>query len=291
MGLIMRQDRPRGERLQSAMRPVVALLTDFGLLDHYAGAMKGAILCACPDATIVDVTHEVPAHDVAAGALALEAAHRHFPEGTVFAAVVDPGVGSERRPIAARAGRWVFVGPDNGLFTYVLEADPGARVHLIANAGLMRVPTSAVFHGRDIFGPVAGRLAGGFALDEVGPAVTDPVRLEQPPKTRTEDGLTGAVVHVDHFGNLTTNLLEADLAALAEAGHEAVEVWLGSVVLPLVRSYSDIAPGRPCALVGSSGRLEIAVRLGRAAALPGAGEGARVVVRRRPGGVLHSPAR
>jgi hypothetical protein len=291
MDLIMRQDPARGERLQSDMPPVVALLTDFGLLDHYAGAMKGAILSACADATIVDITHEVPAHDVAAGALALEAAYRFFPDGTVFAAVVDPGVGSERRPIAARAGRWVFVGPDNGLFTYVLEADPEARVRLIANAGLVRLPTSAVFHGRDVFGPVAGRLAGGFALDEVGPAVTDPVRLEPPRKTRTEEGWSGAVLHVDRFGNLTTNLLETDLAALAQGSLDALEVQLGSEVLPLVRSYSDIAPGRPCALVGSSGRLEIAVRLGRAEALPGAGEGARVLVRRRPGGVLNSRAR
>jgi len=273
------------------MAPVVALLTDFGLRDHYAGAMKGAILSACPEATIVDITHEVPAHDVAKGALALEAAYRYFPEGTVFAAVVDPGVGSERRPIAARAGRWLFVGPDNGLFTYVLEADPAARVRLIANPRLLRVPTSPVFHGRDVFGPVAGRLSGGLALEEVGPVVTDPVLLERPPKTRTEDGWSGAVLHVDRFGNLTTNLLEPDLAALAEGRLDVLEVHIGSEVLPLVRSYSDVAPGRPCAVVGSSGRLEIAVRLGRAAALPGAAEGARVLVRRRPGGVLNSPAR
>ncbi len=273
------------------MVPVVALLTDFGRLDHYAGAMKGAILSACPEATIVDVTHEVPAHDVAAGALALDAVYRHFPEGTVFAAVVDPGVGSERRPIAVRAGRWLFVGPDNGVFTYVLEAEPAARVRLIANARLLRQPTSPVFHGRDVFGPVAARLAGGLALEEVGPPVTDPVRLEQPPKTRTEDGWSGAVLHVDRFGNLTTNLVEADLAALAGGDTGALEVCLGPEVLPFVGSYSDVAPGRACALVGSSGRLEIAVRLGRAEALPGAGKGAHVLVRRRRGGVLHSRAR
>ena len=273
------------------MPPIVALLTDFGLLDHYAGAMKGAILSACPGATLVDVTHEVAAHDVAAGALALEAAYRYFPDDTVFASVVDPGVGSERRPIAARAGRWLFVGPDNGLFTHVLDAEPGARIHLIANAGLVRVPTAAVFHGRDIFGPAAGRLAGGFPLDEVGPPVTDPVRLDEPRTMRTEDGWSGAVVHVDRFGNLTTTLREADLAVLGAGDSETLEVRLGSEVLPFVRSYSDIAAGRACALVGSSGRLEIAVRLGRAAALAGAGEGARVVVRRRPGGVLNSPAR
>jgi S-adenosyl-L-methionine hydrolase (adenosine-forming) len=271
------------------MVPVIALLTDFGLVDHYAGAMKGAILSACPGATLVDVTHEVPAHDVAAGALLLDAAYRHFPPGTVFVAVVDPGVGSERRPIAARAGGWLFVGPDNGVFTYVLEADPAARVHRIANAALFRVPTSRVFHGRDVFGPVAARLACGLPLEEVGPAIGDPVRLELPPKTRTEDGWSGAVLHVDRFGNLTTNLLEGDVAVLG--GLDSLEVRLGPEVLPLVRSYSDVAPGRACALVGSSGRLEISVREGRAEALPGAGRGARVLVRRRAGGVLHSRAR
>src|SRR5512140_339284 len=115
------------------MPPVIALLSDFGLQDHYVGAMKGAILAVCADASLVDVLHEVPPQDVAAGALALEAAYRHFPAGTVFVAVVDPGVGSERRPIAAEAGRWLFVGPDNGLLTLVLDAHPEARVRLLAN--------------------------------------------------------------------------------------------------------------------------------------------------------------
>jgi hypothetical protein len=273
------------------MRPVIALLTDFGLGDHYVGAMKGAILAACPEATLVDVTHEVPAHDVAAGALALDASYRHFPAGTVFVAVVDPGVGSERRPIAAGAGRWLFVGPDNGLLTFVLEAHPAARVHLLANPSLFREPLSPVFHGRDLFGPAAARLARGLALDEVGPPVADPVRLEQPPKTRTDAGWDGAVLHADRFGNLTTNLLEGDLVALAGPALEGLEVRFGEEVLPLVRAYSDVAGGRPCALVGSSGRLEIAVHRGRADALPGAGKGARVLVRRRVGGVLHSPGR
>jgi S-adenosylmethionine hydrolase len=273
------------------MRPVVALLTDFGLQDHYVGAMKGAILTACPEATLVDLTHEVPAHDVAAGALALDASFRHFPPGAVFVAVVDPGVGSERRPVALGAGGWLFVGPDNGVFTHVLEAHPGARIHLLANPLLFRGPLSPVFHGRDLFGPVAGRLARGLPLEEVGPAVADPVRLEPAPKARTEVGWEGTVLHVDRFGNLTTNLVESDLATLAEGRLEGLEVCLGAEALPLVRSYADVAAGRPCALIGSSGRLEIAVRLGRADALPGAGKGARVLVRRRAPGVLHSPAR
>lgn len=273
------------------MRPVIALLTDFGLRDHYVGAMKGAILAACPEATLVDVTHEVPAHDVAAGALALDASYRHFPPGTVFVAVVDPGVGSERRPIAAGAGPWLFVGPDNGLLTFVLEVHPAARVHLLASPALFREPLSPVFHGRDLFGPAAGHLARGLALDAVGPRVADPVRLAQPPKTRTDAGWDGAVIHVDHFGNLTTNLLEGDLAALGGPTLEGLVVRLGAEVLPLVRTYSDVAAGRPCALVGSSGRLEVAVRGGRADALAGAGKGSPVLVRRRGAGVLHSSRR
>jgi S-adenosylmethionine hydrolase len=270
--------------------PVIALLTDFGLQDPYVGAMKGAILSVCPEATLVDVLHDVPAHDVAAGALALDSVYRHFPGGTVFVAVVDPGVGSPRRPIAVGAGRWLFVGPDNGLFTFVLEAHPSARVHLLANPLLFREPTSPVFHGRDLFGPAAGRMARGLALDEVGPVVADPVRLAHPPKTRLAGGWEGAVLHVDRFGNLTTNLLEADLAALG-GGLEGLEVTLGERALPLVLSYADVAPGAVCALVGSSGRLEIAVHRGRADALPGAERGARVCVRRRGSGVLHSSSR
>ncbi len=263
------------------MSPVIALLTDFGLRDHYVGAMKGAILTVCPEATLVDVTHEVPAHDVAAGALALDGAYRHFPPGTVFVAVVDPGVGSERGPIAVGAGRWLFVGPDNGLFTFVLEAHPSARVHLLANPLLFREPLSPVFHGRDLFGPAAGRLAQGLSLEEVGPAVADPVRLELPPKMRTADGWEGAVLQADRFGNLTTNLLESELATLAGRDLAGIEVSLGAEVLPLVRTYSDVEVGRPCALVGSSGRLEIAVHRGRADARPGTAPGARVLVRRR----------
>jgi len=273
-------------RLQSGMVPVIALLTDFGLRDPYVGAMKGAILSACPEATLADVLHEVPAHDVLAGALALDAAYRHFPGGTVFVAVVDPGVGTDRRPIAVGAGRWLFVGPDNGLFTFVLDAHPSARVHLLANPLLYREPLSPVFHGRDLFGPVAGRLASGLPLEEVGPAVVDPVRLALPPKSRTEDGWQGAVVHVDRFGNLMTNLLEADLRALAGRGLEGLEVSLGGRRLPLVRFYSEVAAGEACALVGSSGRLEIAVNRGRADALAGGGPGTPVRVRRRALGVL-----
>lgn len=261
--------------------PAIALLTDFGLADHYVGAMKGAILSVCPEATLVDVVHEIPAHDVDAGALALDASYRHFPGGTVFVAVVDPGVGTDRRPLAVGAGRWLFVGPDNGLFTHVLDAHPRARVHLLANPTLYRSPASPVFHGRDLFGPAAGHLARGLPLEEVGPPIDDPARLSLPAKARTAAGIVGTVLHVDRFGNLVTNVTEADLADLGGRGPGRLEVELGGATLPLARTYADVPEGRACALVGSSGRLEIAVHRGRADALPGAGRGRPVLVRRR----------
>ncbi|HVO10537.1 MAG TPA: SAM-dependent chlorinase/fluorinase [Vicinamibacteria bacterium] len=260
--------------------PVIALLTDFGLQDHYVGAMKGAILTVCPQATLVDVLHEVPRHDVAAGALALDASFRFFPPGTVFLAVVDPGVGSERRALGFAAGGWLFVGPDNGLFTHVLEAHPAARVHLLANPALQRRPLSLVFHGRDLFGPAAAHLACGFPLDEVGPRVEDPVRLPLPPRLHTEGACEGTVLATDHFGNVITSVTQADLRQLTAETAGELEVRLGGQDMPLVSTYSDVAPGEACAVVGSSGRVEVAVNRGRGDRLPGAVPGARVVVRR-----------
>jgi hypothetical protein len=264
------------------MPPVIALLSDFGLQDHYVGAMKGAILSVCAEASLVDVLHEIPPQDVAAGALALEAAYPHFPAGTVFVAVVDPGVGSDRRPIAATAGSWLFVGPDNGLLTLVLDAHPAAQVRLLANPLFHARPQSAVFHGRDLFGPAAAHLARGLPFDEVGPAVGDPVRLALPRAEHSAAGWVGSVLLVDRFGNLVTNLLGSELADLAGPDLGQLEVRLGGQVLPVVRTYSEVEPGRSCALVGSSGRLEIAVNRGRADGLAGAARGARVVVLVRP---------
>jgi S-adenosyl-L-methionine hydrolase (adenosine-forming) len=270
------------------MPPVIALLTDFGTRDPYVGAMKGAILSVCPEATLVDVLHDVPPHDVRAGALALDVAYRYFPLGTVFVAVVDPGVGSDRRAIAAAAGRFFFVAPDNGLLTLVLESHPGARVHLLANPRMRREPASPVFHGRDLFGPAAAWIAGGLALEDAGPVIDDPVRLTLPGKARRGEGWEGSVLAVDRFGNLVTNLVEADLDAVAGRDRAGLEVRLGTTRLPLVRTYSDVPEGALCALVGSSGRVEIAANRRRACEVLGAGAGTVVAIdqsssARRPG--------
>jgi S-adenosylmethionine hydrolase len=266
------------------MAPVVALLTDFGHQDHYVGAVKGAVLVACPKAMVVDVGHEVPPHDVLSGAFSLAACYRTFPAGTVFVAVVDPGVGSERRPLALKTGGYYFVGPDNGIFTLVLCNGARARVHEITNQRLWGKERSRTFHARDIFGPVAGRLAAGTRLDKVGPLVRDPVLLSIPPVRQVSpEEWVASVLHVDRFGNLTTTLtvpqLEAILATM-EGDPNALVVVVEGVVMPLARTYADVAEGEPCALVGSSGRLEVAVHRGSASRLLGAGRGAPVAVRK-----------
>jgi len=265
------------------MPPIVALLTDFGNQDHYVGALKGAVLAACPEATLVDIAHELPAHDVLAGAFALSAAYRSFPGGTVFVAVVDPDVGSSRRGLAAEAGGYRFVGPDNGILSFVLAEQPGARLHELTNRGLFRYDVSATCHARDVFGPVAGHLAQGAPLELVGPPLSDPVRFEPEPLRRYGAGeWQTRVLHVDRFGNLTTHLarpeLDEILAAVGGDTNGLVAVVEGTVV-PFVQAYSDVPEGEAGALMGSSGRLEVAVYRGSAARVLGAGKGAPIRLR------------
>lgn len=264
------------------MRPIIALLTDFGTRDHYVGALKGAILSLAPDAQVVDVLHEVAAHDVEGGALALAMAYRSFPRRTVFVAVVDPGVGSARRGLAVATKSHRFVAPDNGILTEVLAEHPEARVHALTNRRFWNAEVSATFHARDVFGPVAAHLARGTRLDRVGPAVADAVRLPAVPiRALGTDEWEGKVVLVDRFGNLVTNVTESGLdSLLAGSDRTDVLVTVAGVIAPMVLTYSDVPPGEPCALVGSSGRLELAVNGGSAAALAGVERGAAVRVRR-----------
>jgi S-adenosylmethionine hydrolase len=265
------------------MRPIVALLSDFGIHDHYVGAMKGAVLSVCPDAQLVDLVHELPPHDVAAGSFALAAAVHGFPVGAVFLAVVDPGVGTSRRALAMETQSHRFVAPDNGLLSLVLADHPDARVHTITNAGLFRFEVSSTFHGRDVFGPVAGHLARGMPLEEVGPPATDVVVLPLPTvRQRGDTEWEGEVIHTDRFGNLTTNVSGRDLTEiLAHFGGDPNEivVVVEGAVLPVVRAYADVSEGEACALVGSSRRLEIAIHGGNAARILGAARGAAVRIR------------
>lgn len=267
-------------------RPIVALLTDFGLRDPYVAALKGVILSLCREATLVDVAHDLPAQAVREAALCLEAVFERFPEGTVFVVVVDPGVGSERRALAAQRGGRQMVGPDNGVLSLVLVADPAAEVRAIVERELVAPTVSATFHGRDVFAPVAARLAGGLALAAVGPLVTDFVKLSLPAvEVIGPDEWRATVVHVDRFGNLVTSFSERELRALGETGGQTPQlvVRVGREEIPLVRTYSDVPAGAPCALVGSAGRLEVAVNGDSAARRLGATLGQPVLVRRLPG--------
>ena len=254
---------------------IVTLTTDFGTADGYAGAVKGAILARLPSARLVDLSHELAPGDVAGASHLLARAAPYFPQGTVHLAVVDPGVGTARRGLALRAGGQIFVGPDNGIFGAVLEALAETPVlHALENRSLWRSPVSPVFHGRDVFGPVAAHLAGGGELSAVGPSLAPGglVRLPAPAPSPVAGGLRGEVVHVDRFGNLVTNLCAPGAGAPAS-------VEIAGRALPLSRTYADVAPGALVAVIGSSGRVEIALRDGSAAAHLGTGAGLVVILR------------
>jgi S-adenosylmethionine hydrolase len=249
---------------------LVSVLTDFGLADTYVGQVKAAILSVCAGATIVDLTHAVPPQDIFAGAFLLWSAVEPFPPGSVHVAVVDPGVGSPRRAIALRSHRGdLFVGPDNGLLIPAAKrlGGIGHSVELI-RPEFWRLQTSLTFHGRDIFGPVAGHLAEGVPLEDLGSPFTDPITLTIP----EPDGLSGEVIHVDTYGNLVTNLPGTNLPdqfTLRVADHE----------VPCAAYYAAVEPGALLALVGSTGLLEISAREASAAALTAARRGTRVELR------------
>jgi S-adenosylmethionine hydrolase len=257
--------------------PVVAMISDFGLRDQYVAAMKGVVLAAAPDAQILDITHDVTPGDVIEGAWLLAAAWRDLPQGAVVVAVVDPGVGSERRPIGIKIRGRMAVGPDNGLLELVTR-DPGdARdaeaVELTVRA-LWRHPVSPVFHGRDIFAPIAAALALGTPLRQVGDAIDAIVPLPIPRPGRTADGVIGHVIHVDRFGNLVTDIPK-DLVPRG-----AFTLGAGTVVVSrLVSYYRQAQKDEIVMLVNSAGHLEIAMHEARAVEHVGARRGDAVELR------------
>ena|SRR5581483_12362886 len=261
-------------------RPVLALVTDFGTRDHYAGTMKGVALGICPEATIVDITHDVPPHDVIGGALELAAAYRYFPAGTIFLVVVDPGVGSSRRGIAAEAGDFKFVAPDNGVLTLVLDETPAKKIVELTERRYARPTVSRTFEGRDRFAPAAAWLAKGVELSALGRPAGSIHRLEIPHPTATADALNGQVLRIDRFGNLITNIDRKTFQRLAQDA--AFEISVGSHLVPrVVSTYADVPAGEICALFGSTDHLEIAANGRSAAAEPRLERGAAVHVARR----------
>ncbi len=260
---------------------IVTLLTDFGTADYFVGAMRGAVLAANPLARVVDITHEVPAYDVEAGAFTLCAAFETYPPGTVHVGVVDPGVGSARRAVAAEGGGHLFVGPDNGLFGHVYERLGSFRVFHLTNESYFRREVSATFHGRDIFAPVAGALSRGVNVEEFGPQVFDFVRLPSAGVERDAAGaLAGSVIHVDRFGNCVTNITREHLTG--DSFERGAHLVIGGREVRRFRRFFAEAEGdagEPFAVWGSAGLLEVAVFRDSAARLLGVRRGDRIEVR------------
>jgi len=239
---------------------IITLTSDFGP-GPYVGLMKGVILGLCPKAYLVDLEHGLAPQDVLAGALVLEQAIGIFPPGTVHLAVVDPGVGTGRRPLVVEGAGARWVGPDNGIFTPVFLADPQAKAYEISDESLFREPLSATFHGRDIFAPAAAALAAGRDPATLGPLVSDPVRLDWPRPRRDGEALVGQVLMADCFGNLMTNLSRAEVEEFL-GGLTALISMAGGAVEGISTTYGQSEPGKLLALFNSQGHLEMAVNQG-----------------------------
>ncbi|MEO8650454.1 MAG: SAM-dependent chlorinase/fluorinase [Acidobacteriota bacterium] len=249
----------------------VALLTDFGIADHFSASMKGVILSIHPNAAIVDITHQVPPHDIETAAFLLFACYADLPPETVFAAVVDPGVGSSRRAIAARSNGRYFVAPDNGLLSMILT--DSSEIFEITNPKFTRESISNTFHGRDIFAPAAAHLAAGRPISDIGPRIEDPILLPALTPYPCDDAtVEGAIIHIDHFGNLITNLRAEHIPVggrLAVGKHS---------ISRFASSYDEVPAGEPFAIVGSLGLIEISIDQGSAAQMLHASRGTSVRV-------------
>ena len=258
--------------------PIITLTTDYGTSDHLAGVLKGVILRILPNATVVDINHHVAPFDVLDGALTIGTAYGFFPPRTVYVVVVDPGVGTARRPIIASAEQQYFVAPDNGVLSMVYDRDPGAIVRHVTAEHHFLSPVSNTFHGRDVFAPVAAWLAKTFQTEAFGEEITDFVRFVLPRPKPAGTALKGVVLRVDAFGNLMTNFTAEDLpAAAVESGKIKLQVG-GKAVERLAQNFAEGASGAPVAILGSSGYLEIAVNKGNAARVLGVNRGAEVTI-------------
>ncbi|HVB87256.1 MAG TPA: SAM-dependent chlorinase/fluorinase [Candidatus Dormibacteraeota bacterium] len=259
-------------------RPIITLTTDFGTGDYFVGAMKGVILSINPDVTIVDITHNVLPHDVLDGALTIGNAYKYFPPKTIHVVVVDPGVGTTRRPLLVAGDQHYFIGPDNGVFSSVYDQTEALHVWNVISEHYFRQPVSNTFHGRDIFAPVAAWLTKSWQTSAFGEVITDFVRFGLPKPKVNGNIVKGVVLRVDHFGNLITNLTPADVPALAEAeGKFTIKAGNGQIT-KMVPTFSQAAPGEAVGVIGSTGHIEIAVNKGSASKALGAARGAEVTV-------------
>ncbi|MBV8830800.1 MAG: SAM-dependent chlorinase/fluorinase [Acidobacteriaceae bacterium] len=259
--------------------PTITLTTDFGLSDHYVGTMKGVILSRCPGAQIIDIAHDLPAFSIWSGAYTIDQSAPYFPNGTVHVVVIDPGVGTERRAMVVEAGGQHFVGPDNGVFSFILEGHPNARCYRIDNKDLMLPSPSKTFHGRDIFAPAGAALAAGsVSVEAVGALITDPIRLQNLEPREDKPGLwSGKVLHVDHFGNMITGfrserfLTHVTATFLLKVANREISTF-GNTFGEMETDELFIYPG-------SSGYLEIGAKQTSAAEKVGIAPGEPVILR------------
>jgi S-adenosylmethionine hydrolase len=264
------------------MQPVIALLTDFGTADTYVGVMKGVMLGIRSQTRFIDITHAIQPQNVRQAAFALMNAYSYFPKGTIFVVVVDPGVGSSRRPLIVSAGGYLFVGPDNGVFSYVLNEWDDATLLEPTETRFLLPQVSSTFHGRDVFAPLAAHLAADTPLQAMGLVITDPVLLPTPVLEIDGDTLRGEIVHVDRFGNAVTSIgalrwgEDRSLTLLPRFGDKgddslvfdaaSVTVRAGSATLGgIQRTYAEVSTREPLAMIGSDGFLEIAINQANAA--------------------------
>jgi S-adenosylmethionine hydrolase len=259
-------------------RPIITLTTDFGTNDHLVGVMKGVILSINPEVNIVDITHSVLPHDLLDGALSIGQAYKYFPPKTVHLVVVDPGVGTERRPILVAGDTHYFVAPDNGVLSSVYDQSEALYVWNIISEHYFRQPVSKTFHGRDIFAPVAAWLTKSWQSSAFGEPITDFARFAMPKPKTAGNTIKGVVLRVDQFGNLITNLRAEDVPAFAVADGKFTIRAGNATVTKLAQTFANGASGETIGLIGSSGFLEISVNRANASRTLALGRGAEVTV-------------
>ncbi|MFW6347674.1 MAG: SAM hydrolase/SAM-dependent halogenase family protein [Cyclonatronaceae bacterium] len=256
-------------------RPIITLTTDFGYQDYYVSAMKAVILGINPDARLLDISHSIPAQDIMAGAWVLKNAAFMFPEGSIHLAVVDPGVGTARKPIVAEIDGHHFVGPDNGLFSLV-ASQRNYTAYELTNKAYMAGQISRTFHGRDIFAPVAGHLSTGVSADAFGPVLPEMLRYRWATPIHDSEGIQGWVMHIDGYGNLITNI---PASLIEEYEYKTMKIYAGTTIMRDIHAaYGDVPTGEAVSLIGSSGMLEISVNQGRAEELLNVQKGASISV-------------
>ena len=259
---------------------LVTITSDFGVSDHYVGTIKGVILTINPDAHVVDLCNAVQSFDILDGALTIAQSYRYFPSNTIHLVVVDPGVGTQRRPILVVTERHMFIAPDNGVLSLVYEREERISVRHITSDHYFLQPTSATFHGRDVFAAIAGYLSKGMEVSKFGEEITDYVRFSAPkPKAVDAQTIKGVVLKVDKFGNLVTNITPKELPQLFGDTPPAFKATVGrATVTSMKQAYAQGNQGEVFALLNSMGFLEIASNRGSAAQLAGAGKGVEVTV-------------